>query len=235
MSATSVSTILVPRGAEYQTVYRGLQNMSTSNCVPNVVPIPMGMAAVQAFQWQQQGLQPGSTVLVMGLCGSLRSQYQVGDAVLYQACHTAGHRAAYCDPGFTDWIAAQIPAQFSAPLPRVQALTSARFISTASEKQRLAAAHATDVVDMEGAAILAALAPLKVKVAMLRVVSDGCEWDMPNLTKAIRVNGRLSPSHLVLEMAQQPRASFRFVHSSLHGLRRLRQITTDLFDARKES
>lgn len=225
--ATSISAILVPRGAEQQTVCRGLQDISAPSSVPSVMPIPIGMAAVRAFEWQQLTiLQPGATVLVMGLCGSLRSQYQAGDAVLYQACHTVERRVVNCDPRFTDWVAAQIPAE----LPRVQALTSARFISSAAEKQQFATAHGTDVVDMEGAAILAALAPLKVKVAMLRVVSDGCEWDMPNLTTAIRVNGQLSPSRLLIEMAQQPRASFRFVRGSLQGLRRLRQITTELFN-----
>lgn len=223
MNTTSVTAILVPKGAEYQSVCRGLQNVSSA---PKVVPIPMGMAAVKTFQWQSQSLfQPGAKLLVMGLCGSLRSQYQVGDAVLYQACHTAGDQIANCDPRFTDWVAAQIPAQ----IPRVQALTSTRFISTAADKQ-LAATHGVDVVDMEGSAILAALSPFKARVAMLRIVSDGCEWDMPNLTKAIRVNGQLSPSHLLLEMAQQPKASLRFVQGSLHGLRRLREITAELFE-----
>lgn len=222
--ATSISAILVPRGAEYQTVCRGLQNTSAA---PPVVPIPIGIAAIKAFQWQQTFLQPGATVLVMGLCGSLSAQYRAGAAVLYQACHTVDDQTANCDPRFSDWIATQIPAE----LPRVQALTSPRFISSAAEKQQLATAHKTDVVDMEGAAILAALLPLKVRVAMLRVVSDGSEWDMPNLTTAIRVNGRLSPSRLLIEMAQQPKASLQFVRGSLQGLRRLRQITTDLFDA----
>lgn len=221
--ATSIQAILVPRGAEYQTVCRGLQNTSAA---PPVVPIPMGIAAIKAFQWRQTFLQPGATVLVMGLCGSLRAQYRAGDAVLYQACHTVDHQTISCDPRFTDAIAAQIPAE----LPCVQAFTSPRFISSAAEKQQLATTHGTDVVDMEGAAILAALLPLKVRVAMLRVVSDGCEWNMPNLTTAIRVDGRLSPSRLLIEMAQQPRASLRFVRDSLQGLRRLRQITTDLFD-----
>lgn len=229
--ATSISVVLVPRGAEYQTVCRGLQNISTApNKMPSVVPIPMGVAAVQAFPWQQQiCLQPGAMVLVMGLCGSLRAQYRAGDAVLYQACHTLGQQTINCDPRFTDWIATQIPAE----LPRVQAFTSPQFISSAAEKQQLATAHGTDVVDMEGAAILAALLPLKIKVAMLRVVSDGCEWDAPNLTKAIRVSGRLSPSRLLVEMAQQPRASLRFVRGSLRGLQRLRQITAELFDSGK--
>jgi hypothetical protein len=222
--ATSIQAILVPRGAEYQTVCRGLQNTSAA---PPVVPIPMGIAAIKAFQWRQAFLQPGATVLVMGLCGSLRPQYGAGDAVLYQACHTVDHQTVNCDPGFSDWVATQV----SSELPRVRAFTSLRFISNAAEKQQLATTHGTDVVDMEGAAILAALLPLKVKVAMLRVVSDGCEWDMPNLTTAIRVNGRLSPSRLLIEMAQQPRASLRFVRGSLQGLRRLRQITAELFDA----
>lgn len=224
MTPDLVTTILVPQGAEYQAVCRGLQNVSAA---PTVVPIPMGVAAINAFEWQHQDFsQIGASILVMGLCGSLRSDYRVGDAVLYRACYIAEHHALNCDPQLTDRIA----ARFSAQIPRVQALTSRQFISTAAEKQQLATTHGMDVVDMEGAAILSALAARKAKVAMLRVVSDGSESDMPNLTKAIRASGRLSPSHLMLEMAQQPVASWQFIRGSLHGLRQLRQITAELFN-----
>jgi len=76
-------TILVPQGAEYQAVCRGLNQVRGSK--PTVVAIPMGVQPLRQYLQQLVGDRP-TNVLLMGLCGSLSPKYGVGDLVLYQSC-----------------------------------------------------------------------------------------------------------------------------------------------------
>ncbi len=84
-----VETILVPQGAEYKAVCRGLSRVKPSK--PLVVPIPISPKPVTRYleRWQQAGHflnYPKLRVLLMGLCGSLSPHYAIGDIVLYQDC-----------------------------------------------------------------------------------------------------------------------------------------------------
>lgn len=85
-----VDLILVPQGAEYSAVIRGLKKCVALNANrPKVCAIPLGLKALdylkhcsfmgeseQAFPWMNKN------VLLMGLGGSLSEQYKPGDIVL---------------------------------------------------------------------------------------------------------------------------------------------------------
>lgn len=209
-----MDVILVPQGAEYRAVCRGLQSRKRSH--PDVVAIPIGSQPVRTFL---QTWQPPAQVLVMGLCGSLQAAYRIGDAVLYQECVSATMPALKCDRSLHERL----------NLPLVQAFTSDRVIHLAHEKRAIAQTYAADVVDMEGYAILEALQRSGTTVSMLRVVSDDCHADLPDLSAAIAADGSLVPGRMAIAMLKQPIAATRLIRGSLRGLRTLQTLTEQVF------
>lgn len=234
-----IQIVYVPQGQEYESVCRGLNR--TKLLIPVVSPIPAGMEAIRChFQschpQQQLGLKNPSLsqplegrigVLVMGLCGSLTSEFAVGDAVLYDSCINASAvkqgTEQFCDRELTDVLAQQLG------LKRVQAVTSDRVICKAAEKRSLAAQFPAQVVDMEGFAILEQLNSPDIAVAMLRVVSDDCRADLPDLSGSFSPEGALLPLPLALAMLRQPLAAIQLIQGSLKGLQVLEELATQLF------
>ena len=221
-----INTILVPQGAEYKAVCRGLSGVTGS--IPTVIAIPVGMKPLLKYLQQSQGngqfLAPKSRVLIMGICGSLSDRYTVGDIVLYQDCLYSGKRQE-CDRTFT----AQLHSYISEKVSLVKSLTSDRVIWSASEKRHLGETLAADVVDMEGFTALEFFNAAGVDVAMLRVVSDDCQHDIPDLTSAINSDGSLNPFPLAMGMLRQPLTATRLIRGSLKSLKVLEQVTNRLF------
>ncbi len=203
--------ILVPQGAEYQAVCRGVKRLVHP---PQVVPIPVGIEPVTRFL--QNWHPPQSEILVMGLCGSLTTQFAVGDVVLYRECVDLSETVWTCDA-----------SRFQKVAPCVRALTSDRILTSAAEKRNLGKLHQADVVDMEGVAILKGLSG--ASISMLRVVSDDSDRDLPNLSGALDSEGRLRSLPLAMGMLKQPIAATRLIRGSLKGLQVLQDVTARLF------
>jgi hypothetical protein len=220
-----VNTILVPQGAEYKAVCRGLSGVSGS--IPTVAAIPVGMKPLLKYLHQGQFLAPKSRVLIMGICGSLSDRYTVGNIVLYQDCVYQG-KLLECDRSFTT----QLHSSLSEKVSLVKSMTSDRVIWSASEKRHLGETLAADVVDMEGFTALEFNAA-EVSVAMLRVVSDNCQHDIPDLTPAINSDGFLKPFPLAVGMLRQPLAATRLIRGSLTALKVLEQVTNQLFSGNR--
>ncbi|MCC5598791.1 5'-methylthioadenosine/S-adenosylhomocysteine nucleosidase family protein [Nostoc favosum] len=239
-----INTILVPQGAEYKAVCRGLSGVTGS--IPTVVAIPVGMKPLLKYLQQGQFLA-SSRVLIMGICGSLSDRYTVGDIVLYQDCVYQGERLE-CDRPFTAQLHSALQTRLIASLPStdainrvspdsppnlVKSLTSDRVIWSAAEKCRLGETLAADVVDMEGFTALEFFNAAGVVVAMLRVVSDDCQHNIPDLTPAINSDGSLNPFPLAIGMLRQPLAATRLIRGSLTALKVLKQVTNRLFSGNK--
>ena len=217
-----INTILVPQGAEYKAVCRGLRGVTGS--IPTVVAIPVGMEPLLKYLQQSQLIAPKSRVLIMGICGSLSDRHTVGDIVLYQDCIYQG-KLQECDRTLT----AQLHSSISEKASLVKSLTSDRVIWSAAEKRRLGETLAADVVDMEGFTALEFFNAAGVTVAILRVVSDDCQHNIPNLTPAINSDGSLNPFPLAMGMLQQPVPAARLIRGSLTALKVLKQVTNLLF------
>jgi hypothetical protein len=233
VQAVLIQTILVPQGAEHQAVCRGLRQakLIQGKPAPVVIPIPIGLAAEPVLRLR--AAEMASPVLVMGLCGSLQPVHSIGAVVLYQRVLAAEHtEPAYQTdaPTTQQWscdatLIQQLPQRLSPTL--VTAWSSERFIQTAAAKQQLAAVHRVEVVDMEAKAILGSLPT--ANVAMLRVVSDDCNHDLPDLATAISPTGNLLPLHLTRTALRHPIGMSRLISGSLRGLQVLQQVTTALF------
>jgi hypothetical protein len=224
--------ILVPQGAEYKAVCRGLSGVKLPK--PWVVPIPIGSKPVTHYleRWQQTEdfltAKPLS-ILVMGLCGSLSPQLAVGDIVFYYDCVYMSSNTTIllrsCDRELTTVLRHQLGEEVT----WVRGLTSDRIIVSAEEKRHLGQLYNTQVVDMEGFAALEVLSGTEVPVGMVRVVSDDAHHNLPNLPSAISPEGSLQPLPLALGMMRQPIAASRLIRGAIHGLRVLQDVTTKLF------
>lgn len=244
-----IHTILVPQGAEYQAVCRGLSQASTPQ--PQVLAIPIGSEPVIDYlkRWHKSEQFPTNShqkILLLGLAGSLSPQYNLGDIVLYQDCvctsnqselglAESNHKLLLDYPTLPSALSTdyELTTLLQHHLPQrvdlVRGLTSDRLIWSSSEKRQLGQVYQAGVVDMEGYAVLEVLNHLGVTVAMLRVISDDCYYDLPDLNFAISSDGKLEPLPLAMGMIRQPIAATRLIRGSLQGLRVLQQVTADLF------
>ncbi|AFZ37061.1 purine or other phosphorylase family 1 [Stanieria cyanosphaera PCC 7437] len=228
-----VDIIFVPHGAEYQAVEQGLKQTNTDI---KLLSIPMGGKAVAKYcqqlknkSWQHSG----NRVLILGLCGSLSSDEQIGDVVLYQDCLAASKSSSLekqiyqTDVPLTNLITCQLTTKFSL----VRGVSCDRIITKVEEKLSLAQVYQADVVDMEGVAILQALPDCSV--AILRVVSDDCRYNLPDLNYAFdRDRGQLKTIPLAVTLISQPQAAVRLIKGATKGLKVLQQITTQLFSSK---
>ena len=106
-------------------------------------------------------------------------------------------------------------------------VTCDRVITTAAEKKRLGDRYSASVVDMEGAVLLKALPDRAI--AILRVISDDCREDLPDIAGAIAADGSLRPMTLALSFAKRPLLAIRFIKGSLKGLKALENMAFALF------
>jgi hypothetical protein len=224
MSHLPISTILVPQGAEYQAVRRGMRRLAVH---PPVLSIPAGPLPVahRLNQLCREGYDFGAAVLLLGLCGGLTPTHAVGDVVLYRDClyHPTIPTPLDCDRPLTERLHQQLG------IPLVRAVTSDRVIASVSEKQQLAQTYNADVVDMEGYVALQALSERGIAVAMARVISDDSQHDLPDLSAAFSPTGSLRPLSLTGALLRRPIAAAQLIRGSLQGLSQLSTIAHSLF------
>ncbi|PZV09333.1 MAG: hypothetical protein DCF32_02610 [Leptolyngbya sp.] len=224
----TVQVILVPAGAEYQAVMRGLKAIPHA---PPVVAVPAGPAAFRAFleSWADRSRFATQEILLLGLGGSLSPQHSVGDAILLEQVWSdtegdqpplfkggRGDLPVQCDRALVESLAQRLK------VPVGTGVTCNRVITTVTEKRRLGDRYEAAVVDMESAVLLEAMP--QAKVAILRVISDDCSHDLPDIAGAIDPYGSLRPVVLTLSFLKKPIAALNFIRSSVKGLNTLERL-----------
>ncbi|MEL6929442.1 MAG: phosphorylase [Cyanobacteria bacterium J06600_6] len=217
----SINTIVVPQGAEYQAVCRGLRKAKVNDV--EVIAIPIGARFADRILLDHgDQLNSLSPVLIIGLCGALGS-YSIGDAVLVTDCKDREQNQVNLNQELT------VQIQQKLAIETVTALTSDRLITQASTKMALAQKYQASIVEMEGYCYVNKLQQQEVSVAMLRVVSDDAHGDIPDLNQAIDESGNLQTLPMAIALLRQPFAAVRLIKGSLTGLKALEQITRKLF------
>lgn len=232
MNKLPVDLILVPQGQEFAAIQAGCRAANLPSDF--IQALPVGPVPVCQFlqAWQPALLLDRPLkVLVMGLCGALTSDQVVGDIVLYETCLDGTHSDAPvswgCDPGLNVDILKSL-AGLKQPVAKVTAVTTDRVVFRAKDKAALARKTPAQVVDMEGVVLLQELQQRGMAVAMLRVVSDGCAHDLPDLSAAFSSQGDLLPLPLAIGMLQNPLAALRLIRGSLAGLTVLKLVAHTL-------
>ncbi|MFN2462026.1 MAG: hypothetical protein ABR591_15320, partial [Candidatus Velthaea sp.] len=184
-------TIVVPAGAEAAVVRRA---GGKSRCIA----VPAGAASAAALP----EFTPHSTVLIVGLCGALDVKRSVGDVVVYDSVDGLRLDAQLC---------ADVQRAVGPTAVRVRATSVERVVCTASAKAALGVTAHAAVVDMESRALLNALRAQDVRVAIVRIVSDGAHNDLPEIGGAYDDAGRLRPFALTFAFLRAPLRSIRFL------------------------
>ena len=222
-----IDTIVVPQGAEYQAVCRGLKKARVNTV--RVIPIPIGTKNLEQTLanccWE---LANARNVLIAGLCGSLSKQHSVGDTVLYQSCRNTKNERVDLRSQLTTVISQELSVNL------VDGLTCDRVIWQATEKLGLNQTYFVNVVDMEGYNYIQEFQRKDLNVAMLRVVSDDLK-DIPNLNTAIDDDGNLKTIPMAIAFFKQPFAALRLIRGSLIGLQKLQNTTYQLILACSKS
>ena len=219
----AIQVIMVPAGAEHKAVKRALRGV---NNPPQMVVIPAGPQAARRFVagWEAKRSTSGG-VLLIGLGGSLSPNYGVGEGVLVKQIWNGFEEnektAVECDSRLTAQIAARIGVETGI------GVSCDRIITTAKEKRELGDRYSADTVDMESFSLIQALPACKV--AVLRVISDDCHHDLPNIANAIGPDGSLKPILLTMGFLSQPAAALKFIKSALKGLKALEALTLKIF------
>ena len=213
--------ILVPRGAEYQAVMRGLDRhqRAAKSCEgePSIraIAIPAGRAVKPWLTNEFQELvsqveHPLPThFLVLGLCGGLSDRTRLGMVVLYDQPN----------------VAQQLKVQ---SVQSVQGITIDRVLCLAAEKKQLARESKADVVDMESQWIVDYVQSFGGRVNVIRVVSDDGMGDLPDLSAAFDTSGDLRPLALALAFMRNPVAALRLIRGALIALRQLEEWVAEL-------
>ncbi|WP_121970564.1 phosphorylase [Leptolyngbya sp. BC1307] len=214
--SVKIQTVLVPAGAEYQAVKSGLSRVPNA---PELVAIPAGPQGVKTFL-ETRSIREGG-VLLMGLGGSLTPELSVGNGVVIEKIWQAAGEMFACDRTLTTQLAERLRIATGI------GVTCDRVITTVAEKKRLGDRYSASVVDMEGAVLLKAL-PERA-IAILRVISDDCQDDLPDIAGAIAADGSLRPMYLALSFIKRPLSAIRFIRGSLKGLKALENVAFALF------
>jgi hypothetical protein len=233
ISLTShIDTVLVPQGAEYQAVCRGAKGKTQA--FRQILPIPVGILPLKRYldQWQQTEAfvhQPPKGILLMGLGGSLSPKCEVGETILLQEyCLIQAEKFPQQWQKCHQHLCVLVYHHLQKQVRLGKGVTSDRVIISAQEKQRLGAYYQADVVDMEGIALLGFCDSFKIPVVILRVISDNCQQNLPDLTSAIAPDGSLNPWKLAYQMGKNPINSLHLIQGSLKGLRQLQRVTQAL-------
>jgi hypothetical protein len=205
--------ILVCDGDELKAVKKGFAPLN--NCF---LPLPIGCEAVnQLLQTRQLTQQP---ILLIGLAGSLSSQYQVGDMVIYETCsyfHQGKINSKKCDRYFTQLLQAQLNA------PLVNGLTSNKLIISPQEKFNLNQESHCQVIDMESYAVMNYFS----SVTVVRVISDNYQDSLPDLNSAI-VDGQLDKIKMSIAFIQEPFKAIKLIKNALISLRQLELVSKQI-------
>ncbi|MEM8719440.1 MAG: phosphorylase [Cyanobacteria bacterium P01_G01_bin.39] len=215
--------IIVPQGAESQAVVRGLRKCGLDTAI-EIISIPIGTSKLsQTLTPYTHKLSKAKQVLLMGMCGSLDTNYAVGDCIAINSCINQHQHQVDLNSELTTKITEQLS------IDALVSLTSDRIITQAAAKHKLSQQYPVNVVEMEGYDYVTHLQQQGIAVAMLRVVSDDLAGDIPDLNQAVDSQGNLQTIPMVISLIKQPLAAFRLIRGSLIGLKALEQFTVKLF------
>jgi nucleoside phosphorylase len=157
----------------------------------------------------------------MGLCGALDPALRIGDCVVYEQIS---------DAATTIGLDASLAADCAAALQcaTVGALNVGAVVGQVARKAALRDATGAHAIDMEAAALADALHARGVRVAMVRVVSDDAQAELPDLRGVYTPDGGLRPLALSWAFVRAPRRSAAFIGNVMIALRALRATAARL-------
>ncbi len=209
-----VGAVIVPRGPEFWAVKRGW-----SVAGPTFISVSAGAADVDESNALARG--DGGSAVVLGLCGALDPSLRVGQPVVYTQI-IDGTATLDLDPQLSETCALALQA------PGARAAHVAEVVGSVGAKAALRRATGAGVIDMEAATIARILQSRAVRFAMVRVVSDAANRELPDLRDVYDRRGHLQALQLTLAFVRTPARSVRFIVDAIASLQQLRRTAEQL-------
>jgi adenosylhomocysteine nucleosidase len=164
--------------------------------------------------------QKPDAILVIGLCGGLTEAMRENQIVAYTECLSADKAPPLqCSPALTTAVI-EILQKHRIASDRVIGITSPRIASNRNEKLALARSGGS-VVDMETYQVLSAAARAGIPAAVLRVVADPLDTDMPDFNSALDANGALIGSKAIWIALGSPLETWHLLSANKRAMARL--------------
>jgi len=209
-------------------VRRGLARAGAASGIA-LHPLGIGPAAADAAaQAALTASEPPARVLVAGLCGALSATLDVGDVLFYSTLRDTDGTSVATDAALTARLLDTVPSAQSG----IRALSTALIVVDAAEKAQLAQRYDVDAVDMESLALVQRLGQAGSSVAVLRVVSDSVDDDLPDLNAAVSADGALSSGALLAASLKRPFAALRMARNGARALAALERALSVTAQAR---
>lgn len=159
-------------------------------------------------------------ILVIGLCGGLTEGLPENRIVAYAQCLSTDKSGPLrCSPALTDAIVETLQSR-RITCDCVTGITSGRIAASKDEKLALARSGAA-VVDMESYQVLTAAVRIGVPAAVLRVVADPLDTDMPDFNPALDANGGLIGSKAIWIALGSPLETYHLLAANKRAMTRL--------------
>jgi nucleoside phosphorylase len=160
-------------------------------------------------------------IVVFGLCGGLAPSMAEGTIVAYTECLSTepGKPSLRCSKAVSDTLMSALMAA-NISCDWVVGITSARIATTPGERLNLAKSGAA-VVDMETYPIVSAAIKFGLPVAVLRVVSDSIDRELPDLNRALNDAGGLDGRKALKVAIGSPLKTLKLLAANKRAMRRL--------------
>ncbi|HEV2380772.1 MAG TPA: hypothetical protein VG206_13390 [Terriglobia bacterium] len=216
--------------------YTAVHGRVTFPCASNEVSVIVsGMGPKKAMSTAQAVLDPAGVqrdhtrsaaktpdaVLVIGLCGGLTGSLSEGRIVAYTNCLSTDPTSPpiATDAQITGRIV-RLLASSNIRCDQTIGLTSPQIATNREYRLRLAQTGAS-VVDMETYAVLSAAARAGVPAAVLRVVSDSVDRELPDLNRALNEDGALDGRKALGVAITSPLRTLRLLAANKRAMQRL--------------
>lgn len=209
--------ILVCDGAEFKAVKKAFYN---HNLLNNIILLPIGIKAVKKLLISKK--IPQTSVILVGLGGSLSPKYKVGNVLIYQSCSYIDKNGKintkYCDFTLNTFL------QNKLNVPMVKGLTVNNLIHSSLTKINLNKLSNAEVVDMESYEVMNYFK----SVSVIRVISDNYDDNLPDLNSAITPEGKLNNVKMAIEFIKKPLKAVKLINNALISLKVLEKVSKQL-------
>ncbi len=208
--------ILVCDGDEFKAVNKGFVNKNNNI---NIQPLPIGIEPVNKLFNNKK--YSGEKILLIGLGGSLSSDYKVGDILIYESCGyflKGKFIQKNCDRSLNNVL----KSKFNTPL--VKGLTTDKLIASPQDKSQLNQESNCTVVDMESYAVMNHFE----SVAVVRIISDNFDEFLPDLNSAITLEKKLDKLKMTIAFIKEPLKAIKLIKNALISLNKLEEISKQI-------
>ncbi|MBS1792191.1 MAG: hypothetical protein JST85_31080 [Acidobacteria bacterium] len=198
----------------------------------NVTVLQCGMGAPGFAKWLSVHLQSNhyDALVVAGLAGGLDPRLKTGDVVVYDCCLDARESVndSCPEPGVQSEVSVMQYARRQDNLVRAlldalraaslnsfygSGITVSQIVINAENKLWLGQQHQALAVDMESFDVLQVAAKFEIPAAVIRIISDEAEHDLPDFNFAAEDDGTINHRRMAAAMLQRPVASARFLRN----------------------